>query len=228
LRLGRRNIGLIAGPLEWLEARQRKQGWEDALKNFGVAISDRQWAQGNYSSANGESTFAELIQKYPELDAVLASNDQMALGVLHYAHAHRLAIPEDLAVIGFDDLTEAAYFSPSLTTVTHLLRELGILAVITAQIEGADGRFPGKSYTLQTELLVRYHAKSKPLNNTKMPSQNVGGIFHSDTRWSAYVKIASSVGQLPSKLTLENMAPIVKLRHRTIPRARALGGNPHR
>jgi LacI family transcriptional regulator len=113
------------------------------------------------------------------LDAVFTSNDQMALGVLHNAHAHRLAIPEDLAVIGFDDLTEAAYFSPSLTTVTHHLRELGILAVKTllAQIEEADGRFPGKSYTLQTELLVRYHAKSKPLNNTKMPSQKWWGHF---------------------------------------------------
>jgi LacI family transcriptional regulator len=143
--------------LEWLEARQHKQGWEDALKNSGVAVSDRQWTQDNWSSTNGESAFAELIQKYPELDAVFASNDQMALGVLHYAHAHKLAISKDLAVIGFDDLTEAAYFSPSLTTVTHPLRELGILAVKTllAQIEGADVRFPGNSYTLQTELLAR-------------------------------------------------------------------------
>ena len=88
---------------------------------------------------------------------VFTSNDQMALGVLHCANAHKLAIPKDLAVIGFDYLTEAAYFSPSLTTVTHLLHELGILAVKTllAQIEGADVRFPGSFYALQTELLAR-------------------------------------------------------------------------
>lgn len=157
LRLGRRNIGLISGPLEWLEARQRKQGWEDALKNAGVRVSNQHWTEGNWSSSSGRSAFAELIQKYPEMDALFCSNDQMALGVLHYAHAHNLRVPENLAVIGFDDLTEAAYFTPSLTTVTHPLRELGILAVKTllAQIEGADARFPGNSFTLPTDLLVR-------------------------------------------------------------------------
>ena len=99
----------------------------------------------------------QLLDNFHEMDGVFAGNDQMALGVLHCAHAHKLAIPKDLAVIGFDDLTEAAYFSPSLTTVTHLLHELGILAVKTllAQIEGADVRFPGSFYALQTELLAR-------------------------------------------------------------------------
>jgi LacI family transcriptional regulator len=157
LSVGRRKIGLITGPLEWLEARQRRQGWEDALKAAGVAVSDQHWIQGNWSSASGESAFAELIEKYPEMDALFSSNDQMALGVLHYAHAHNLQVPADLAVVGFDDLTEAAYFCPSLTTVTHPLRELGILAVKTllAQIEGADARFPGNSHTLPTELLIR-------------------------------------------------------------------------
>ena len=96
-------------------------------------------ASGNWSSASGEAAFAELVQKYPEMDAVFASNDQMALGALHYAHAHGVRVPDDLAVVGFDDIAEAAYFSPALTTVRQPLRELGILAVQTllAQIEGA-------------------------------------------------------------------------------------------
>jgi LacI family transcriptional regulator len=157
LSVGRRKIGLITGPLEWLEARQRKQGWEEALKNSGVTLSDRHWTQGNWSSASGESAFAELIQKYPDLDAVFVSNDQMALGVLHYAHVHKIAVPEELAIIGFDNLAESAYSSPSLTTITHPLRELGILAVKTllAQIEGTHAQFAENSFTLETELLVR-------------------------------------------------------------------------
>jgi LacI family transcriptional regulator len=157
ISVGRREIGLVTGPLDWLEARQRRQGWEDALTNAGLAAPDQHWTQGTWSSASGETAFTELIEKYPEMDAVFVSNDQMALGVLHYAHEHSLRVPEDLAVIGFDDLPEAAYFSPSLTSVTHPLRELGILAVKTllTQISGSDIRFPGNSYTLKTNLLLR-------------------------------------------------------------------------
>jgi LacI family transcriptional regulator len=157
LSLGRRKIGLITGPLEWLEARQRKQGWEDALKSAGVVGFENHWTQGNWSSSSGESAFAELIQKFPEMDAVFASNDQMALAVLHYTYVHGIRVPQDLAVVGFDNLAESAYYSPSLTTVIQPLRELGILAVKTllAQIEGADDGFSGKTIVLKTELLVR-------------------------------------------------------------------------
>lgn len=157
LSIGRRRIGLITGPLEWLEARQRQQGWEAALTHAGLAVSPQHWSQGNWSSASGEAAFAELIQKYPDLNAVFVSNDQMALGVLHYAHTHGLRVPDDIAVIGFDDLAEAAYFTPALSTITHPLRELGRLAVKTVleQIEGTDHNPPGRLITLQTTLVVR-------------------------------------------------------------------------
>lgn len=155
LSVGRRHIGFISGPLDWLEARQRKQGWEDALTNVGVDVSAKKWSQGNWSSGSGEAAFAELIQKYPQMNAVFTSNDQMALGVLHYCHANGIRVPEDLAVIGFDDLAESAYFSPSLTTVTHPLREAGILAVKTllAQIDGQEQ--PERVITLHTQLVLR-------------------------------------------------------------------------
>lgn len=157
LSLGRRRVGLITGPLEWLESRQRKQGWEDALRSVGVVGFERNWSQGNWSSSSGESAFAELIRKYPEMNAVFASNDQMALGVLHYAHVHGLRVPQDLSIVGFDDLSEAAYFTPSLTTVTHPLRELGILAVkaLLEQIDGHVSRYSGKTLVLNTEISVR-------------------------------------------------------------------------
>lgn len=65
------------------------------------------------------------------MDALFASNDQMALGALHYAHTQGIRVPDDLAVVGFDDLDEAALFSPALTTVRQPLRELGLLPVGT-------------------------------------------------------------------------------------------------
>ena len=155
LSVGRRHIGLIAGPLEWLEARQRRQGWEDGLKSVGIDITPTKWAMGNWSSASGESALAELLQKYPAMNAVFVSNDQMALGALHYCHANGIRVPEDLAIIGFDNLAESPYFTPSLTTITNPLRELGILAVKTllAQIDGHTE--PESFVTLQTDLLIR-------------------------------------------------------------------------
>jgi LacI family transcriptional regulator len=157
VNIGRKKIGLISGPLAWLEARQRWQGWADVVLSTGQTVSDQHWSMGNWSPQSGEAAFVDLIQKYPGMDAVFASNDQMALGVLHYAHAHGIRVPEDLAVVGFDDLPEAAYFTPALTSVKHPLRELGMQAVksLLAQIEGEQEAAPEHMLTLQTELVVR-------------------------------------------------------------------------
>lgn len=157
LSLGRRKIGLISGPLEWLEARQRKEGWENALKAAGIEVSDQHWVQGNWSASSGETSFIELLEKYPEMDAVFCCNDQMSLGLLHHANAIGKRIPEDLAVIGFDDLAESPYFTPALTTIRQPLRELGNLAVktILEQVRGTEPHQPGKMLTLKTELVVR-------------------------------------------------------------------------
>jgi LacI family transcriptional regulator len=157
LALGRRRIGLICGPIEWLEARQRQQGWVEALTCAGIPVTAQHWSVGNWSSASGESAFIELIEKYPNMDAVFVSNDQMALGVLHYAARHNIQVPEQLAVIGFDDLSEAAYFTPALTTVKHPLRELGSLAVkiLLAQIDGTEARPAETTMMLKTQLVIR-------------------------------------------------------------------------
>ena len=156
LSIGRRHIGMIAGPVEWLESRQRAQGWEDALKNFGIEVSPQKWTQGNWSSASGEAAFAELLQKYPTMNAVFVGNDQMALGALHYANQQGIRVPQDIAMIGFDDLAESAQFTPSLSTVTHPLRDLGVLAVKTllSQIDSAAPADP-REITLYTELIIR-------------------------------------------------------------------------
>ncbi len=155
--IGRKQIGFISGPLDWLESRQRKQGWIDIVSKHGGCSDDRCWTQGNWSSASGEIAAESLIKKYSGMDAVFVSNDQMALGLLHYAHNHNIRVPEDLAVIGFDDLTESEYFSPSLTTINHPLRELGVLAVKTLlkQIESQVVPIPIDTIVLHTNLIVR-------------------------------------------------------------------------
>jgi LacI family transcriptional regulator len=155
IALGRTRIGHIAGPSTWHEARERTDGWRSALMDAGLDVGPV--TSGNWSSASGEVAFEELLAKAPDLDAVFVANDQMALGLIHVAHGRGIAIPDDLAVVGFDGLPEGAQFSPSLTTVIQPLRELGRLAVETviAQIEAEPGSIEVRNLTLATQLVVR-------------------------------------------------------------------------
>jgi len=129
LEQGYRRIGHVAGPLTWWEARQRQAGWQAALANAGLSSDDKQWVEGNWSSESGEGAISQLLEQYPEMDAVFVANDQMALSVLYVASRRGLRVPQDLAVVGFDGIPEGAYFYPSLTTVAQNLQELGAIAV---------------------------------------------------------------------------------------------------
>jgi len=126
---GFRHIGHISGPLEWWEAQQRKAGWHDALIKAGRQVANHHWAAGNWSVASGEQATRRLLESYPGMDAVFVANDQMALGVLQVACRLGIRIPQDLAVVGFDGIPDAAYYWPPLTTVYQDLQELGCTAV---------------------------------------------------------------------------------------------------
>jgi LacI family transcriptional regulator len=164
---GCRTIGHISGPLSWWEARQRKAGWEAALQESGLRPQTHHWIEGNWSSSSGEEAMARLGEGYPEIDAVFVANDQMALGVLAYAHRHGLRVPQDLAVVGFDGIPEAAYFWPPLTTVHQDLYQLGRTAVarlvkmIEINQEGGQYPQPG-TISLAPELIVRASSNKEP------------------------------------------------------------------
>jgi LacI family transcriptional regulator len=153
------HIGHISGPLDWWEARQRKQAWQETLKKAGIKAADNHWKEGNWSPASGEAAFEQLLQSYPEMDAVFVANDQMALSVLRNANRRAIRIPQNLAVVGFDNFAESAYFWPALTTINHNHHELGCRAVqeVVKQIE-ADRRnekIEAQTVLLLTELVVR-------------------------------------------------------------------------
>jgi LacI family transcriptional regulator len=128
---GYRNIGLLTGPLHWWAARERRDGWAKALKKAGLSFDDSLIVEGDWSATSGEQGFYKLVEKCPDLEAVFACNDQMALGVMRAAHRVGRRIPEDLAVVGFDDIPEASFFTPALTTMKQDLFQLGSLAVST-------------------------------------------------------------------------------------------------
>lgn len=158
LALGRRRIAHVSGPVGWREARARQEGWQAALRDAGVEPGPL--VAGNWSSASGEAAFDELLELAPDLDAIFSGNDQMALGILHAAHHRGIAVPDQVAVVGFDGLAEAAQFTPSLTTVSQPLGELGQMAVreLLHLLEDQRGHDVVRGLTLATELIVRESA----------------------------------------------------------------------
>jgi LacI family transcriptional regulator len=84
---------------------------------------------GDWTAASGEQGMRKLLEQQPDVDAVFVCNDQMALGALGVAHQLGRCIPQDLAIVGFDNTPESAYFWPSLTTVYQQLVDVGRIAV---------------------------------------------------------------------------------------------------
>ena len=156
LAQGYQHIGIITGPLTWEVARQRQLGWQDALP---TAQNERIF-EGDWSAASGEQGLRQLLERYPEMDAVFACNDQMALGALQAAHQLKLRVPQNLGLVGFDNIPESAYFWPALTTVRHQLIEQGKIIVreLVSMIETkqqAKSIAQADAIVLQPRLVIR-------------------------------------------------------------------------
>jgi DNA-binding LacI/PurR family transcriptional regulator len=144
LEQGYRRIGVITGPTDWWEAKEREAGWREAMEQTGINDLDRLKVVGDWWAASGDVGLYTLYARSPKIEAVFACNDQMALGAMQAARRLGLKIPDDLAIVGFDDVPEAAYFYPSLTTIQQDVKALGALAVeqmsklIRARHDGED------------------------------------------------------------------------------------------
>ena len=160
IQRGRKKIAHISGPLDWWEARQRKKGWEDAMKAAGYQTNDLMWAQGNWSPKSGRTAFSELLTKFPEMDAIFVGNDQMALSVLQASLEIGKRIPQDFSVVGFDGIADSEFYCPALTTVYQNQDELGRVAVaeLASQIEQkleTTSKVEPKYIKIQPELIIR-------------------------------------------------------------------------
>ena len=156
---GRKRIGHISGPMGWWEADERKRGWRETLSTAGLDASECYCAEGNWSSASGEQAFIRLFESYSDMDAIFAANDQMALSVLREALRRGILVPDKLAVVGFDNIAESAYFYPSLTTISQDLQLLGEQAVQTMveMIQSRRENLPAvaQSRYIQPTLVIR-------------------------------------------------------------------------
>jgi len=127
LKLGHRRIGFICGRLETGSATQRLKGYRDALKKAGVAQDDALVVPGDFSTLTGQTRAVQLLSLKDPPSAIFAVNDQSAIGVFQAADKLGLRIPEDLSVMGFDNISEAKYMG--LTTIDQFLADMGYVAI---------------------------------------------------------------------------------------------------
>jgi DNA-binding LacI/PurR family transcriptional regulator len=135
LDLGHAAIVHLSGPLDWIDAQARRDGFLDELARAGV--EPRSLAAGDWTAQSGYRAGIELLDAR-DFTAVFASNDQMALGFLHACHERGVDVPADVSLVGFDDIPEAAHFTPPLTTVRQNFEELGhrAVSILLAELRG--------------------------------------------------------------------------------------------
>jgi len=152
LGLGHATVHHVAGPAGWGESDVRHQAWRAALRQAGRAIPPP--VDGDWTARSGYRAGLALREQ-PELTAVLAGNDQMALGLLYAFAEAGIRVPGDVSVVGFDDVPDAAYYQPSLTTLRQDFAELGRHAVELALRQIANGSRQGMGgFTLPPPSLI--------------------------------------------------------------------------
>lgn len=155
IRLGHRRIGFLAGRPDLESAQLREQGYRQALGAAGIVIDPELVLVGGYTAADAAAPARQLLQMDDPPSAVFAANDLSAIETIEAAQALGLRVPDDVSVVGFDNVPESALIDPPLTTIDQSIQQMGFEAVrlLIALIE--DPSRPPVHVTLPTELVVR-------------------------------------------------------------------------
>lgn len=153
--LGHRRIAHIAGRMELVSAIQRLQGYKDGLAAAGIPLDPELIEMGNYRSDIAYTCTQKLLCMKDRPTAIFAANDMAAMGVYRAAKEAGLRIPDDLSVVGFDNLHESAFTMPALTTVDQFLEEMGAIATRMILSLVNEEKLICGLQTVQTQLIVR-------------------------------------------------------------------------
>lgn len=158
LKLGHRRIGYIGGRTELESSNRRLMGYRESLKKAGIPVDETLIASGDYTTESGVKCTRELLSLENRPTAIFASNDQMAMGVYQVAQEVGIKIPDDLSLIGFDNITESKYLG--LTTVDQFIMQMGYTAtqILIKIINGIP--LENKTCQVQTQLIIRNSCRS--------------------------------------------------------------------
>jgi DNA-binding LacI/PurR family transcriptional regulator len=155
LELGHTSIGEITGPLVEDCAQERHQGYKSALVSSGINPKSAPSLEGDWSATSGYQIFMQWYKEKSIPSAVVAQNDRMAIGVISAAREKSIRVPEDLSVIGFDDMPLSSYFCPPLTTIRQDTFMLGREAVRLLLQIIEDPKLPPQHRSFPCELINR-------------------------------------------------------------------------
>ncbi|UGQ49145.1 LacI family DNA-binding transcriptional regulator [Massilia endophytica] len=155
LSLGHRRIAFIAGTQGTGQSAEREKGYLEALANAGIASDPALMVPGRFIQTGGYAAAEQLLALPEPPTAIFAANDEMAFGAIDAIHSKGLHVPEDLSVIGFDDIPTSSYVFPPLTTMRQPMTELSACAVaeLVALIQGRE--VAAKKIAFPMELVVR-------------------------------------------------------------------------
>lgn len=155
VNLGHRRIGCISGPAEFEVTLERVEGWRRAQEDAGWQADEAMLMEADFSSAGGYEAARRLLLEQPGMTALFASNDLMALGALRAAAEQGVRVPQQLSIVGFDDIELSSYVFPGMTTVGCSIKELGREAgrVLIDRIENPGA--PLKDVQLTPRLVLR-------------------------------------------------------------------------
>ena len=153
--LGHRRIGFITGRYDMQSAIRRFQGYQDSLAEMDIAYDPELVQHGDYTRERGQAAARLLLERPDRPTAIFAANDRSAIGVIDVAKELGLRIPQDLSVVGFDNIPESMHGTPMLTTVDQSIQEMGALAA-KLLISILQGETPENTlYKIPTRLIIR-------------------------------------------------------------------------
>jgi DNA-binding LacI/PurR family transcriptional regulator len=153
ISLGHRKIACLSGPLTWECSSLRRRGWRQALEKQKLPLGPA--VEGEWSAEGGFAAARRLLNSRRKFSAVVAANDQIALGAIKACSQAGLSVPEDISVIGFDNMAESKFFSPSLTTVDNdfdLLGETCLQEIVQAI---ANPKTQKRHHKIAPKLVIR-------------------------------------------------------------------------
>jgi LacI family transcriptional regulator len=155
IRLGHSRIAIINGPLVLTTARDRQAGYEQALREAGIAIDERLVVHSDFRQSGGYSGMRQLLELPDPPRAVFAGSNLLTLGALQAIHERHLAIPDEIAIVGFDEMPWAMSLRPPLTTVAQPAFDVGRTAAELLIARVREPGLPRRQVTLETKLIVR-------------------------------------------------------------------------
>jgi LacI family transcriptional regulator len=165
IKLGHRRIGFISGPVGYLSARERFEGFNEAHRKHGIAFDPELKVEGAYNFETGKACTQKLLSLKDPPTAIFASNDDMAAGAIHVAAEMGFKVPDTLSIAGFDDSRVASLISPTLTTIRRPVMQMSSLAAtkLINAIDSVEGVVqPVDDTVILPEVIVRNSTGANP------------------------------------------------------------------